>query len=365
MAGIMQLETTFKGKKVFITGHTGFKGTWLLNILFDLGAVIKGYALQPQNDSDLFFSTDSIKKCENVVADIRNKDLLTKEILSFQPDFIFHLAAQSLVRYSYNKPLYTYEVNTIGTANLLESLKELNKPCVCIVITTDKVYENTESDVLYKEQDKLGGYDPYSASKACAEIITSSYRNSFFNKSEYKSHFKKIVTARAGNVIGGGDWNEDRIIPDIVNALKKGKEIVIRNPLSVRPWQHVLEPLIGYLTYASKLYNNESELSDSYNFGPNKEDCLQVKELVEIAIDCWGAGKYKFEKNENDLHEANLLMLDISKAKNELNWYPIINSTTAIVLTINWYKKNALSNNNALALMQADIAYYFKLLNDK
>ncbi len=332
-----QLTSFYKSKKVFVTGHTGFKGSWLVSWLHSLGATIKGYALEPEHD-DCLYNLLPKYYCESIIADIRNKEKLMAEILSFQPDYIFHLAAQPLVRKSYEIPAETFEVNTIGTANLLEAVKKLDKKCSIIVITTDKVYENLESDILYKETDRLGGYDPYSASKACTELVINSFRNSFFNHTDFHTHKKIIVSARAGNVIGGGDYSVDRIIPDIVNALQKKENINVRNPSSVRPWQHVLEPLGGYLLLGALLNENAEKLSNSYNFGPEPNDHLTVGELVNIALKVWGIGKWGNKISVNQPHEACLLKLDISLAKKELNWAPKLPSAAAVKWTIDWYK---------------------------
>ena len=332
-----QLASFYKSKKVFVTGHTGFKGSWLVAWLHSLGAVIKGYALEPEHDECLY---NLLPKdyCESIIADIRNKEKLTAEILAFQPDYIFHLAAQPLVRRSYEIPAETFEVNAIGTANLLEAVKKFNKSCSIIIITTDKVYENKETDILYKENDRLGGYDPYSASKACTELVINSFRNSFFNKADYQTHKKIIVSARAGNVIGGGDYSDDRIIPDIVKALVKKENINVRNPNSVRPWQHVLEPLSGYLLLGALLNENAVKFSDAYNFGPEPNDHLTVGELVNIALKVWGVGNWENKISENQPHEAGLLKLDISLAKKELNWSPKLPSAAAVKWTMDWYK---------------------------
>ena len=331
------LTSFYQSKKVFVTGHTGFKGSWLVAWLYQLGAIIKGYALEPEHDNCLYNLLPE-NYCESVIADIRNKEKLTAEILSFQPDYIFHLAAQPLVRRSYEIPAETFEVNAIGTANLLEAVKNLDKSCSIIIITTDKVYENKETDILYKENDRLGGYDPYSASKACTELVINSFRNSFFNKVDYQTHKKIIVSARAGNVIGGGDYSDDRIIPDIVKGLQKKEYINVRNPNSVRPWQHVLEPLSGYLLLGALLHENAEKLSDAYNFGPEPNDHLTVGELVNIALKVWGVGNWENKLSGNQPHEAGLLKLDISLAKKELNWFPKLPSATAVKWTMDWYK---------------------------
>lgn len=327
----------YNNKKVFVTGHTGFKGSWFITWLHLSGAKIKGYALVADEKS-LFNIVSPYLSFESVVADIRDKENLQTELLNFRPDFIFHFAAQPLVRRSYEIPAETFEINTTGTSNLLESVISLNNKCTVTIVTTDKVYENRESNHHYKETDVLGGYDPYSASKACTEIVTSSFRTSFFNSHRYDMHQKALATARAGNVIGGGDWNQDRIIPDIIRSLSSGKPVNIRNPNAVRPWQHVLESLSGYLLLGARLHEDPM-FSGAYNFGPEEDDHLPVSKLVETAISCWGSGNWINATDATQPHEAGLLQLDINKAKNELNWKPKLNSKEAIEWTINWYKQ--------------------------
>jgi CDP-glucose 4,6-dehydratase len=334
-----QLQSVYKGKKVFVTGHTGFKGSWLFSWLHLLGAEIKGYALDPEYENGLYSALLPKKIIHSVIADIRNKDFLIKQITDFKPDFIFHLAAQPLVRRSYKIPSETFDINVTGTANVLEALGCLQNKCTLVAITTDKVYHNKEQNILYKEDDILGGYDPYSASKACAELVINSFRNSFFSPSDLAKHKKGLASARAGNVIGGGDWSEDRIIPDIMRSLQNDRTIDVRNPGSVRPWQHVLEPIGGYLILGALLENSPEKYSKAYNFGPLPDDHLTVKELVETAIKIWGSGKWKDASSPNQHHEATLLKLDISRAKQELNWKPKLNASTAIEWTINWYKQ--------------------------
>jgi CDP-glucose 4,6-dehydratase len=329
----------YKSKKIFVTGHTGFKGAWLLSWLHQLGATVKGYSLPAATNPSLFDSVKNNFEFENVFADIRSKDILKKEIEDFQPDLIFHLAAQALVRRSYEIPSETFEINVVGTANVLEAVFHIKKKCTVVVITTDKVYENKEIDYHYKEEDTLGGYDPYSASKAATEIVVSSFRNSFFKSNKYEEHQKTIVCVRAGNVIGGGDWSKDRIVPDIVNSLQNYKTIEVRNPNAVRPWQHVLEPLSGYLQLGMLAYNNEKETSNAYNFGPLPSDHLTVQVLVEKAIECWGNGSWEDTSTINQPHEAGILKLDITKAQKELNWQPKLKSKQAIEWTMEWYKE--------------------------
>jgi CDP-glucose 4,6-dehydratase len=343
---IQEIKKMYKGKKVFLTGHTGFKGSWMLEVFTLLGAHVKGYSLKPKSKNDLFFLINGNDICESIIADIRDTKRLTKEIIEFQPDFIFHLAAQPLVRESYIIPAETFEVNVLGTANILDAVRRLEKECSIVVITTDKVYQNNEWDYPYRELDRLGGYDPYSASKACTEILINSYRNSFFNISKLGQHKKGIAVARAGNVIGGGDWSKDRIIPDIIKAISLDQVAEIRNPNSIRPWQHVLEPIFGYLKLAINLYQLPEKYSQAYNFGPNTNDILSVKELVQIAIAEWGSGEYIIAESKEDLHEAKLLKLDISKVNFELKWYPKLNSREGIKLTIDWYKNFVKDSEN-------------------
>jgi CDP-glucose 4,6-dehydratase len=338
---LQKLQSYYNNKRVFITGHTGFKGAWLAACLHLAGAKVKGYALEPEYENGLFDILQPLQILESCIADIRDKDRLEKELSSFQPDYIFHLAAQPLVRRSYEIPAETFDVNVAGTANLLEAVCRLDKMCTVIVITTDKVYENKEQDLLYREEDTLGGYDPYSASKACAELVVSSFRSSFFNPVRADVHGKAIASVRAGNVIGGGDWSCDRIIPDIVRALEQQKEINVRNPSAVRPWQHVLEPIGGYLLLGGLLQEQPSTYSKAFNFGPLPEDHLPVKELVETAITAWGGGSWKDISDPGQVHEAGILKLDITRAKKELHWAPKLTAQQAIEWAITWYRQPA------------------------
>lgn len=351
------LSSFYKGKKVFVTGHTGFKGSWLIASLHLLGAQIKGYALPPEYEG-LFNVLEPLNFVDSVFKDIRDKKQLEHEIEEFKPDVIFHLAAQPLVRRSYKIPSETFEVNVVGTANLLEAVNNLTNKCTVIVVTTDKVYENKELHILYQEEDKLGGYDPYSASKACAELVINSFRNSFFNLCSYTKHQKALASARAGNVIGGGDWSEDRIIPDIVKALKLQRPVEVRKPKSVRPWQHVLEPIGGYLLLAQMLDKNTQSFSKAYNFGPLPGDHLKVKEIVEIAIKTWGNGSWKDCSSLANVHEAGLLQLSIEKAKHELKWYPKLDAKTAMEWTMDWYKQPV---EKLAGYTFQQIADYFKI----
>lgn len=338
---VTAIATYYQGKKVLVTGHTGFKGAWLVSWLHLLGANVKGYSLAPEGDNSLYGIVAPHVAMQSMIADIRDKERLTREVLSFKPDIIFHLAAQALVRRSYAIPAETFEVNAVGTANLLEAVHALEGKCTVVVITTDKVYENKEIDYHYNENDVLGGYDPYSASKAATEIVVSSFRNSFFNTAKYATHGKAVASVRAGNVIGGGDWSKDRIIPDIVRALANKETVAVRNPKAVRPWQHVLEPLSGYLLTGMLLDQDAVKYSGAYNFGPEADDHLPVKDLVTTAIGSWGQGEWKDTSDNTQPHEAGLLQLDIAKAKKELHWHPKLNSREAIEWTISWYRQPA------------------------
>lgn len=305
-----------------------------------MGAEVYGYALAPNTNPSHFELLGGNKEFRGVFADIRDRENLKQSLRSFNPDIIFHLAAQPLVRESYKNPVATFESNVIGTLNILDCARELESLKAIVVITTDKVYENKEWIWGYRENDALGGYDPYSASKACAEIVTDSMRNSFFNINEFgKSHQVLIATARAGNVIGGGDWSEDRLIPDIIKAVCANKSVKIRNPKSTRPWQHVLEPLRGYLMLGEKLLEGKKEFATAFNFGPNLQDNLRVEEILKITKNLWDKVDYVLECDSNAPHEAGLLMLDVAKAQKLLNWEPVMNSLESIKYTISWYRE--------------------------
>ncbi len=349
------LRSVFNGKRVMLTGHTGFKGSWMLQTLHWLGAQVKGYALAPEKSNDLFNQIDGSNLCySSVIADICDKQKLQTEIVRFEPHFIFHFAAQPLVRRGYEMPSYTFLVNSQGTAHILDAMRSLVPPCVGVMITTDKVYDNPERGVPFKEDDKLGGFDPYSASKATAEIVIDSYRRSFFNPKDYSNHEKAIASARAGNVIGGGDYADDRIIPDIVRAISFGETVGLRNPVSIRPWQHVLEPLGAYLLLAAKMSEDSVRYSTAYNFGPNPEDMLTVEELTKVFIESFGAGDYKIFKEEGAPHEAKLLLLDSSRALEHLGWKSQMDARTAIRWTAEWYaNKYQTAHEKCLAQIEA------------
>lgn len=351
------LRETYAGKKVFLTGHTGFKGAWLLYWLHELGAEIKGYALAPDSEPSLYRLLDGDQLCESVIADLNERATLEQALLSFQPDFVFHLAAQPLVRLSYSIPVETFATNALGTANLLDAVRRMAQPCTVVLVTTDKVYENQEWVYPYRETDRLGGYDPYSASKACAELVINCYTQSFFNPADYERHHKGIAVGRAGNVIGGGDWAKDRIIPDIVRALSAGQPVQVRNPHAVRPWQHVLEPLGGYLLLGARLATAPTHYAGAWNFGPHLQDALPVSALADTALRVWGTGHYEMPTLAEQPHEAGLLKLDISKAINELDWKPRYSAAEAIHMTITWYQSLE-SGKGAADLVRADIEAY-------
>lgn len=332
------IDNVLNNKKVFLTGHTGFKGAWLTMMLHQMGAEVTGYSLAPNTNPSLFEVIHGETLCHSIIGDLRDTKLLHQTMVECQPDVVFHLAAQPIVRTSYQIPAETFEVNAIGTANVLDGIRMLDKPCVGVMITTDKVYQNNETGQAYKEDDRFGGYDPYSASKACAELVIDSYRKSFFNPAKYNQHHKAIASARAGNVIGGGDWAADRLVPDIVRALSKNEAIQIRNPKAVRPWQHVLEPLSGYILLAQKLMEDPIRYAEGFNFGPNPADTLTVEEMTQMATEIWGSGTFVFPKLTNQPHEAGLLSLDITKAEKVLGWRPHLNARKALEMTLDWYK---------------------------
>lgn len=325
----------YNGKKVLVTGHSGFKGSWLTLWLKALGADVIGYSLPPDTEPALYNVVDLNSQCISYFGDIRDTELLSLIFTKHQPDIVFHLAAQPLVRASYFEPVATYETNVIGTLNVLETARKCNSVKAFVNITTDKCYENNETNYAYKEDDKMGGYDMYSSSKACSEILTASYRNSFLKE----NNSFKLASARAGNVIGGGDWAQDRLVPDCIRFINENKPIEIRNPHAIRPWQHVLEPLSGYLTLGAKLLAKEAEqYTQGFNFGPNAGSILTVADVAQKVVQEYGKGEVVVNKKDN-LHEANLLMLNIEKAKETLGWTPIYNADAAIKYTAEWYKR--------------------------
>lgn len=331
----------YKGKRVLITGHTGFKGSWLSIWLHELGAEVIGIGLEPFTERDNYVLSGIGRKIKaDIRADIRDGQKMKEIFNEYQPEIVFHLAAQPLVRLSYEKPVETYETNVMGTINIMEAIRYTESVKVAVMITTDKCYENKEQIWGYRENEPMGGYDPYSSSKGAAEIAISSWRRSFFNPADYdKKHHVSIASVRAGNVIGGGDWALDRIIPDCIKALETGRPIEIRSPKAIRPWQHVLEPLSGYMLLAQKMWNEPTKYCEGWNFGPRAESIIPVWEVAEKVVENYGSGELKDISDPNELHEAKLLMLDISKAKYRLGWEPRMNISLCIEMTVDWYKQ--------------------------
>ena len=326
--------STYKNRKVLVTGHTGFKGSWLTLWLTSMGAEVVGYSLPPNTEPAMYNVLKLGEKCTSVFADIRDREYLKKVFTEYKPEIVFHLAAQPLVRLSYHEPVETYEANVIGTLNVLEAARECASVKAFVNVTTDKCYENKEINRGYKEDEPMGGHDMYSSSKGCVEIMSSSFRRSFLQNGKPYA----MGTARAGNVIGGGDWALDRLIPDCVQFINANKPIEIRNPVAVRPWQHVLEPLSGYLTLGQKLLEDGDKYAQGFNFGPNEESVLTVADVAQRVVTYYGRGEVVVGA-KSDLHEANLLMLNIEKAKEVLNWTPTYNADEAIQETVEWYKR--------------------------
>lgn len=335
-----QVDSNFwNGKSVFLTGHTGFKGGWLSLWLSSLGAKVSGYALAPDTYPN-FFTALNLQDLltHSQIADIRNLDTLRKAVIHAQPDIVIHMAAQPLVRYSYAHPVETYATNVMGTVNLLESLRSVDSVRATVVVTTDKCYENTERLAGYQEHEPMGGHDPYSNSKGCAELVTAAYRRSFFSVDQSSKHRNSIASARAGNVIGGGDWSEDRLIPDAIKAFEAGQALSIRNPLATRPWQHVLEPLSGYLILAQALFEQGSSFAQGWNFGPKDSDARSVEEVVNLIIGAWDSPASWIQDASDHPHEAHSLKLNISKAREQLGWEPKWSLETAIEKIVQWQK---------------------------
>ena len=324
------------GKRVFLTGHTGFKGSWLSLWLQSLGAEVTGYALDPPTNPGLFEVAKVGQAMSSIIADIRDLPALQRAVQVGRPQIVIHMAAQPLVRYSYQNPVETYSTNVMGTVNLLEAVRNMRGVKAVVNITTDKCYENREWVWGYRENEPMGGYDPYSNSKGCAELVSSAYRSSFFNADNHAQHGVALATVRAGNVIGGGDWAQDRLMPDIVAAFEQGRCVNIRNPDAIRPWQHVLEPLRGYLTLAECLYEQGTSYAEGWNFGPNDEDAKPVGWIVQQMATLWGGdAQWQVDPGEHP-HEATYLKLDISKARSRLNWHPSLRLEDALKLIVDW-----------------------------
>ncbi len=330
-----KVDSSFwKDKKVYLTGHTGFKGSWLSLWLQNMGALVKGYSLEVNTNPALFIKANVAEGMESEIGDIRNLEKIIKSMVSFNPDILIHMAAQPLVRYSFKEPVETYSTNVMGTVNVLEAARKCSNLKAIVCVTTDKCYENKEWEWGYRENEPMGGHDPYSSSKGCAELVISAYRRSFFSSEGTAS----LASARAGNVIGGGDWAEDRLIPDILRAFEKSEPAVIRNPLSTRPWQHVLEPLSGYLILAQQLYVNGDDYAEGWNFGPKEEDCKPVNWILDEIVKYWGNNASWSLDKKNNPHEAGFLKLDCSKASSRLKWNPKWDLQSTLKFIVDWHK---------------------------
>lgn len=342
----------YAGKRVLVTGHTGFKGSWLSIWLHEIGAKVIGVGLDPYTERDNFVLSDIGSKIEaDIRADIcdgqKMKDIFTK----YQPEIVFHMAAQPLVRLSYEIPVETYMTNVMGTIHIMEAIRSTKSVKVGVMITTDKCYDNNEQMEGYVETDPFGGYDPYSSSKGACEVAIQSWRRSFFNPADYgKKHTVALASVRAGNVIGGGDWAKDRIIPDCIRALETTRVIDIRSPKSVRPWEHVLEPLSGYMLLAQKMWDNPTKYCEGWNFGPEADSILTVWEVASAIVENFGYGVLRDVSDPNALHEANLLMLNINKVKTRLGWKPRLNAKETVALTADWYKRYKTENVYSLCI---------------
>ncbi len=350
----------YAGKRVLVTGHTGFKGSWLTLWLKSLGAEVLGYSLEPNTNPSMFEELEIYGRCRNEFGDILDEKHLNEAIKEFQPEIVFHLAAQPLVRLSYAEPVMTYKTNVIGSLNVLEAAKNCPSVKAFVNVTTDKCYENKEINRGYKEDEPMGGYDMYSSSKGCVEIMSSSFRRSFLQTEGSMA----MATARAGNVIGGGDWALDRLIPDCVRSINKGIDIEIRNPIAVRPWQHVLEPLSGYLLLGQKLLEEGKKFADGFNFGPHEDSVLTVAEVSQIACDYYGKGKVIIGE-KSPLHEAGLLMLNVEKAEKVLGWTPTLTAQEAIKNTIVWYKHFYEKDADMYEFTMKQIKDYEELMQNK
>jgi CDP-glucose 4,6-dehydratase len=349
------------GKRVFVTGHTGFKGSWLSLWLKMLGAEVCGFALRPPTSPALFELANVEAGMMSINGDVRDLEKLERAIATFQPEIVIHLAAQPLVRQSYQAPIETYATNVMGTAHLFEAIRSVDSVRVVVDITSDKCYDNKEWVWGYRETDQLGGYDPYSSSKACAELVAATYRNSFFNPDRYAEHRVAIATTRAGNVIGGGDWATNRLVPDILRALLQGKAVSIRSPYATRPWQHVLEPLKGYLMLAERLYQDGVAYAESWNFGPDTTNVATVGQVADYLYKLWNdAPSWQLDQASSQPHENTFLMLDCAKAHNNLGWYPQLDLQTTLQWIVDWTKAYQ-TNHDMQNYTQSQIRQYMEM----
>lgn len=350
----------FRGKTVLVTGHTGFKGAWLSEWLLRLGADVVGYALPPDQAPSLYTLLGLAGRMRSVLADVRDQAAVERVLSEHRPEIVLHLAAQPLVRRSYREPVATFATNVMGTAHLLEAARKTDSVRSVVIVTSDKCYENVGSPRGYREGDPMGGHDPYSASKGAAELVTAAFRRSFFSEPGRAG----VASARAGNVIGGGDWSEDRLVPDLVRGIERGEAVVIRNPASIRPWQHVLEPLCGYLTLARALSEDPRRFSDGFNFGPAEAD-LTVGDLAKRFVSALGQGTLSAPAGGEQPHEATLLLLDSTKAKETLAWTPRLGIEHTVQLTTDWYRMHRRDPSSARAVTEQQIALYESLLGER
>jgi len=354
-----RLASAYRGKRVLVTGHTGFKGAWLTLWLCALGAEVQGYSLPPPTEPSLFDDLGLAARIRHTIGDVRDGEALKRAVQEFKPEYAFHLAAQPLVRTSYREPVLSFETNVMGTVHFLEALRGAGALKAAVVVTSDKCYENREWVHAYRESDAMGGYDPYSASKGCSELVVAAYRNSFFLEEG-----AGVASARAGNVIGGGDWALDRLLPDCIRALEKGEAIVLRNPQAVRPWQHVLEPLSGYLHLALLLAQEKARYAAGWNFGPADDDVLSVLDVVKRAIACWGEGSYEVCAH-GEPHEAQLLRLDIARARTYLHWRPVWGADEAIARSVAWYRARQEAYPSLADFTLAQLESYIQAAREK
>lgn len=358
LEGMVMNHSFWDGKRVFLTGHTGFKGSWLSLWLQSLGAEVTGFALAPPTNPSLFEVANVAANMRSIVGDIRDIEVLQRAMLSADPEIVIHMAAQPLVRYSYSNPVETYATNVMGSVHLLEAVRHAKSVKAVVNVTSDKCYENNEWAWGYRENEPMGGYDPYSNSKGCAELVTAAYRSSFFNPESYSQHGVAVATARAGNVIGGGDWAGDRLIPDFMRSIVAGETVVIRSPYAIRPWQHVLEPLGGYLILAERLFSQGGRFAQSWNFGPMENDAKTVEWIVGKLVQGWGDGaSFKVDANTLNLHEAHFLKLDCSKARMQLGWKPQWDANQTIEKICAWHKAH-LAGLNMRTYTLNEIAQY-------